>query len=104
MTIEAMIKILERGQRVPGTIIQKVILEEGGLVWSVGVGEMDQVKEFRCGPTIRAALMQFPRVRRALTRRKKVCPVCRQAALTVDGRVAWHLSGLNACVGSGSRI
>jgi hypothetical protein len=68
MTIEAMIKILERGQRVPGTVIQRTLLAEGGVGWSVGVGEMQGVKLFRSGPTIRAVLMRFPLVRRALTR------------------------------------
>jgi len=74
MTIESMIKILERGQRMPGTVIQRAFLIDYdgpptyGVGWIVGVGELQQPKKFQQDRTIREALMRFPRVRRALAR------------------------------------
>lgn len=67
MTTAGMIALLERGQRVPGTVIARSLLPKG-IGWSVSVGELQQMKEIRYGYTIRAALMKFPRVRRALAR------------------------------------
>jgi len=75
MTIEAMIKLLERGQRVPGTVIGRYLRTDrhnkSSLEWSVGIGELQQEKVFHSGPTLRAALMQFALVRRALIRDDK---------------------------------
>jgi hypothetical protein len=69
MTTDRMLKLLERGQRVPGTIIQRTLSVGGGLEWTVGVGEMQSRKEYREGATIRAALIQFPVVQRAMRAR-----------------------------------
>jgi hypothetical protein len=61
MTIDDRIKYLEHAFKltVPGTIIQRVMNQNGpGVVWSLGIGNMNSPKTFFFGSSLEEAVLK----------------------------------------------
>jgi hypothetical protein len=56
--LEQRLRTLEPDCVIPGTILQRVLLEEGGIGWTLAIGQMQMPKEFYSGRTIESCLQQ----------------------------------------------
>ena len=65
--IERRILALEKGQSVPGTMINRVLKDERGFGWCIAVGTMEMPKSFFYGDTIEEALCSAEKWRRETT-------------------------------------
>jgi hypothetical protein len=50
--IEALEYLIKSKGGVPGTMLTRVLPQEGGVIWSLGLGRLNDPKEFFLGATI----------------------------------------------------